>query len=75
MSRQPPCRGRGFSTDDRLPMRPLRRAIIQAGRMLPPLRRALADALLDDGPVDPTPLQRLRRGFEVLKPRPRRYNE
>ena len=56
-------------TDDRLPVRPLRRAIIQAGRMLPPLRRALADALLDDGPVDPTPLQRLRRGFEVLRPR------
>lgn len=56
-------------TDDRLPLRPLRRAIIGAGRALPPLRRALADALLDDGPVDPTPLQRLRRGFEVLRPR------
>ncbi len=56
-------------TDDRLPVRPLRRAIIAAGRALPPLRRALADALLDDGPVDPTPLQRLRRGFEVLRPR------
>lgn len=57
-------------TDDKLPMRPLRRAIIQAGRMLPPLRRALADTLLDDGPVDPTPLQRLRRGLDVLRPRP-----
>lgn len=56
-------------TDDRLPLRPLRRAIIGAGRALPPLRRALADALLDDGPVDPTLLQRLRRGFEVLRPR------
>lgn len=55
-------------TDDRLPMRPLRRAIIQAGRMLPPLRRALADTLLDDGPVDPTPLQRLRRAAAVLRP-------
>ena len=56
-------------TDDRMPVQPLRRAIIAAGRALPPLRRALADALLDDGPVDPTPLQRLRRGFEVLRPR------
>src|SRR5690606_34354325 len=57
-------------TDDRVPVQPLRRAIIAAGRALPPLRRALADALLDDGPVDPTPLQRLRRGFDVLRPRP-----
>ncbi|MGY1457849.1 5-demethoxyubiquinol-8 5-hydroxylase UbiM [Luteimonas sp. A534] len=56
-------------TDDRLPMRPVRRAIIQAGRMLPPLRRVLADALLDDGPVDPSPLQRLRRTAAVLRPR------
>ena len=57
-------------TDDRAPLRPLRRAIIQAGRALPPLRRALAATLLDDGPVDSSPLQRLRRGFEVLRPRP-----
>jgi hypothetical protein len=56
-------------TDDRLPMRPVRRAIIQAGRMLPPLRHALADTLLDDGPVDPSPLQRLRRTAAVLRPR------
>lgn len=55
-------------TDDRAPMRPLRRAIIGAGRALPPLRRALADTLLDDGPVDPTPLQRLRRAARVLRP-------
>lgn len=59
-------------TDDRPAVRPLRRAIIQAGRVLPPLRRALADALLDEGPVDPTLPQRLRRGFEVLRPRPPR---
>lgn len=57
-------------TDDRPPMRPLRSAIIGSGRLLPPLRRALANALLDDGPVDPTPLQRVRRGLEVLRPRP-----
>src|SRR5690606_19419911 len=56
-------------TDDRAPVQPLRRAIMQAARALPPLRRALGDALLDDGPVDPTPLQRLRRGWEVLRPR------
>ncbi|HEY4529628.1 MAG TPA: 5-demethoxyubiquinol-8 5-hydroxylase UbiM [Luteimonas sp.] len=56
-------------TDDRAPAQPLRRAIMQAARALPPLRRALADALLDAGPVDPTPLQRLRRGWEVLRPR------
>lgn len=56
-------------TDDRAPLRPLRRAIIRAGRALPPLRRALADTLLDDGPVDPSPLQRLRRGLDVLRPR------
>src|SRR5690606_12093750 len=55
-------------TDDRRPMQPLRRAIIQAGRMLPPLRHALADTLLDDGPVDPSPLQRLRRSVALLKP-------
>ena len=57
-------------TDDRAPTQPLRRAIMQAARALPPVRRALADALLDAGPVDPTPLQRLRRGWEVLRPRP-----
>ncbi|MBJ6984442.1 5-demethoxyubiquinol-8 5-hydroxylase UbiM [Luteimonas sp. MC1750] len=56
-------------TDDRALLRPLRRAIIGAGRALPPLRRALADVLLDDGPVDPTPLERLRRGLAVLRPR------
>lgn len=55
-------------TDDRPLARPLRRAIIGAGRALPPLRRALAGALLDDGPVDPTPLQRLRRGLALLAP-------
>ena len=55
-------------TDDRAPMRPLRRALIGAGRALPPLRRALADTLLDDGPVDPSPLQRLRRGLALLAP-------
>lgn len=56
-------------TDDRLAMRPLRRAIMQAGRALPPLRRALADTLIDDGPVDPSPRERLRRMARVLRPR------
>src|SRR5690606_14421367 len=55
-------------TDDRPPARPLRRPIIGAGPALPPLRPALPGPLLHAGPVDPTPLQRLRRGLALLAP-------
>ncbi len=35
---------------------------------LPPFRRLLAAALTDAGPVDPTPLQRIRSGLSRLRP-------
>lgn len=57
-------------TDDRAPMQPLRQAIIQAGRRLPPLRRALAAGLIDEQPRPASLLHRLRMGWDVLRPRP-----
>ncbi|AKC87826.1 5-demethoxyubiquinol-8 5-hydroxylase UbiM [Pseudoxanthomonas suwonensis] len=58
----------GLYTDERLPARWLRSAALRAGAGLPPFRRALAAALTDASPVDPTPLQRLRTGLAQLRP-------
>lgn len=58
-------------TDDSRAVQPLRRAIMQAWRHVPPLRRALAAGLIDDGASSPSPWHRLRAGFEVLRPRSR----
>ena len=46
-------------TDDRRPMRMAREAILRTGQRMPPLRRALAATLMDAGPVDSAPWQRL----------------
>lgn len=59
----------GLFTSDRAPMQPLRRAVIEAGMRLPPLRRALAAGLIDERPAAASWLRRLRTGFEVLRPR------
>ncbi len=58
----------GLYTDERAPARWLRAAALRASAALPPFRRVLAAGLTDAGPVDPTPVQRLRAGLEVLRP-------
>lgn len=62
----------GIFTNDRAPMRPLRQGILRVVAALPPARRALAAGLIDDGPVDATPLQQLRRGIGILRVSPDR---
>lgn len=58
-------------TNEHALAQPLRRAVIRAGRRLPPLRRALAAGLLDDS-TRPVSLGRhLRIAIDVLRPRPR----
>ncbi|NZA27122.1 5-demethoxyubiquinol-8 5-hydroxylase UbiM [Luteimonas sp. SJ-92] len=56
----------GLYTDDRAQVQPLRRAILHAGARLPPLRRALASGLMDEGPVDPPIAQRLWKGVRLF---------
>ncbi|MCR6687574.1 5-demethoxyubiquinol-8 5-hydroxylase UbiM [Pseudoxanthomonas sp.] len=58
----------GLYTDDRPPARWLRAAALRAGGNLAPFRRMLATTLTDAGPVDPSPLQRLRAGLAQLRP-------
>ncbi|MDH5823698.1 5-demethoxyubiquinol-8 5-hydroxylase UbiM [Luteimonas sp. RD2P54] len=58
----------GLYTDDRPAAQPLRRAVMETGARLAPLRRALAAGLMDDGPVDPPLAQRLYRGVRLLAP-------
>ncbi|MBS0212545.1 MAG: 5-demethoxyubiquinol-8 5-hydroxylase UbiM [Proteobacteria bacterium] len=53
-------------------MQPLRRAIIEAGRRLPPLRLALAAGLLDDAPRPASPFAHMRVAAQILRPRPMR---
>jgi ubiquinone biosynthesis UbiH/UbiF/VisC/COQ6 family hydroxylase len=62
----------GLFTDSRASSRPLRRAVLQASRRLPMLRRALAAGLLDESPRGPSPLRHARLGIDVLRPRPGR---
>ncbi|MBS0193928.1 MAG: 5-demethoxyubiquinol-8 5-hydroxylase UbiM [Proteobacteria bacterium] len=50
-------------------MQPLRHAMIEAGRRLPPLRRALAAGLLDESPRPTSLLAHLRLGAQILRPR------
>jgi ubiquinone biosynthesis UbiH/UbiF/VisC/COQ6 family hydroxylase len=54
-------------TDDAPPARWLRQAALNIGSRLPPLRRAIAAALVDDGPVDVPLWRRLQGGFAPLK--------
>ena len=65
----------GLFTSDRAPMQPLRRAVIEAGMRLPPLRRALAAGLIDERPGTASWLRRLHTGLEILRPRPTRGPE
>lgn len=58
----------GLFTDGRAPMRPLRRAILRAGR-LPVLRRALAASLLDETPRPVSPFHHVRNALQILRPR------
>ncbi|TKS54105.1 5-demethoxyubiquinol-8 5-hydroxylase UbiM [Luteimonas yindakuii] len=58
----------GLYGDDRASMRPLRRAALEAAARLTPFRRALAAGLVDDGPVDVTPAQRVREALRWLRP-------
>lgn len=58
----------GLYTDDRLPARWVRGAALRASAGLPPFRRLLAATLTDAGPVDATPLQRIRAGLAQLRP-------
>ncbi|KAF1697744.1 5-demethoxyubiquinol-8 5-hydroxylase UbiM [Pseudoxanthomonas koreensis] len=60
----------GLYTDERLPARWLRGAALRASAALTPFQRIVAAGLTDAGPVDPTPLQRLRTGLEALRPGP-----
>ncbi|MDR1076409.1 MAG: 5-demethoxyubiquinol-8 5-hydroxylase UbiM [Xanthomonadaceae bacterium] len=55
-------------TNDRAPARWLRETTLRAGNRLLPFRRAIASALVDDGPVDVPLWQRVRDGFAHLKP-------
>lgn len=64
----------GIFTRDGVPMRPVRQGILRAMAALPPAQRVLASVLVDDGPIDATPLQRLRRGLGILRPRSRAGN-
>jgi ubiquinone biosynthesis UbiH/UbiF/VisC/COQ6 family hydroxylase len=58
----------GLFTDARAPMQPLRRAVLQAGR-LPVLRRALAASLLDETPRPVSLLRHARIAARILRPR------
>lgn len=58
----------GLYTNDALPARWLRGAVLRASGGLPPFRRVLAAVLTDAGPVDPSPLERLRAGLAQLRP-------
>ena len=58
----------GLYTDERAPARWLRGAALRASGALAPFRRVVAAGLTDAGPVDPSPLQRLRAGLQVLRP-------
>ena len=58
----------GLYTDERAPARWLRGAALRASGALGPFRRVVAAGLTDAGPVDPSPLQRLRAGLQVLRP-------
>ncbi len=51
-------------------IQPLRHAIIGTGRRVPPLRRALAAAVVDDSNRGPTPWHHARKLASVLRPRP-----
>jgi ubiquinone biosynthesis UbiH/UbiF/VisC/COQ6 family hydroxylase len=61
----------GLFTDDRAIAQPLRQAIVQAGKRLPPLRRALAAGLTDERIAGASPLRVLHLGLNVLRPRAR----
>lgn len=56
-------------TDDRAAMQPLRQAVVQVGRSLPAMRRALAAGLLDEQPRPASMLRHLRIGLDILRPR------
>ncbi|UNK57093.1 5-demethoxyubiquinol-8 5-hydroxylase UbiM [Pseudoxanthomonas daejeonensis] len=58
----------GLYTDERAPARWVRGAALRASAALPPFKRVLAAVLTDAGPVDPSPLQRLRSGLQQLRP-------
>ncbi|WHZ18070.1 MAG: Ubiquinone biosynthesis hydroxylase, UbiH/UbiF/VisC/COQ6 family [Rhodanobacteraceae bacterium] len=60
----------GLFTDRRPRAQPLRRALMRAGRGLPPLRRALAAGLVDETPRPLPLLRHARIAFEILRPRP-----
>jgi len=58
----------GLYTNDRPAARVLRTATLRAGAALAPFRRLVAASLTDAGPVDASPLQRLRAGLAQLRP-------
>ena len=58
----------GLYTDERAPARWVRGAALRASAGMSPFRRVLATVLTDAGPVDPSPLQRLRSGLQHLRP-------
>lgn len=59
----------GLFTDERLPVRPLRRNILRVYRALPVLRRALAASLADETPRPLSPVRHARLGMRILWPR------
>ena len=58
----------GLYGDDRGPVRPLRRAALEAAARTAPFRRALAAGLVDHGPVDPGAADRVRAALRWLRP-------
>jgi Ubiquinone biosynthesis hydroxylase, UbiH/UbiF/VisC/COQ6 family len=58
----------GLYTNDRPAARVLRTATLRAGAALAPFRRLVAASLTDAGPVDASPLQRLRTGLARMLP-------
>lgn len=61
----------GLFTDDRPHAQPLRKAVLQAGRHLPPLRRALTAHLIDETPFPTSIRRRAHLALQVLRPHPR----
>ncbi|TAN07566.1 MAG: FAD-dependent hydroxylase [Rhodanobacteraceae bacterium] len=59
----------GVFTSSRGVMQPLRQAVMQAGRKLPVLRRALAASVLDGSPRPATVARHVRTIVDVLRPR------
>lgn len=59
----------GIYTNDRAPVKPVRRGILRTVAAFAPARRALAAGLIDDGTRDAGPLAALREGLDRLRPR------